>query len=113
MFKTIFNLFSIVSVTSTKINATEEDKHSTEEGAEDDVEVIAERIIKISEVTSEVTCDYGDVHDGGRNGHSNQKGVEHSAVPCEFEVSVILKDQMGHVGHGTGQHQVTVKSALI
>ncbi|OAY35651.1 protein CROWDED NUCLEI 4 isoform X2 [Manihot esculenta] len=92
-------------VTSTKINATEEDKHSTEEGAEDDVEVIAERIIKISEVTSEVTCDYGDVHDGGRNGHSNQKGVEHSAVPCEFEVSVILKDQMGHVGHGTGQHQ--------
>ncbi|KAF2283813.1 hypothetical protein GH714_016127 [Hevea brasiliensis] len=90
------------SVTSTKINAPE-DQHLTE-GAEDADVVIAERIIKISEA-SEVTCDYCDVQDGGTNGNSNEKCVERSVVPCSSEVSVMLKDQMGHVGQGTDQHQ--------
>lgn len=58
---------SIISVTSTQINAPE-NHHSTEGEAADDM-VNADRIIKISEVTSEVTCDYCEVQDGGTDDH--------------------------------------------
>ncbi|KAG8641107.1 protein CROWDED NUCLEI 4 isoform X3 [Manihot esculenta] len=54
-------------VTSTQINAPE-NHHSTEGEAADDM-VNADRIIKISEVTSEVTCDYCEVQDGGTDDH--------------------------------------------
>lgn len=98
---------SIISVTSTQINAPE-NHHSTEGEAADDM-VNADRIIKISEVTSEVTCDYCEVQDGGTDDHSNQRCAESSGVPHSSEVSEMLKDKMGHVGRGTDQPQVTVK----
>eukprot|EP00257_Ricinus_communis_P022105 XP_015581746.1 protein CROWDED NUCLEI 4 [Ricinus communis] len=112
------------SVTSNQENAPKT-QHLTEEDSENHVQV-AERIIKISEVTCEIahidnfpnqekveqqlipeaTCDHSAVQDGGTNGHANQGYVDHSLQPCGLEAPEMLKDQLGNDGRVTEQQQI-------
>lgn len=116
---------SAVSVTSTQASLPR-DQHATEEGTEDTDALLIDEMIKISEVTceiteidnanqgklvcaqnSEATSNHNVVLDGGTNCNANSRDVENGMLPSGVEAPETQKEEhVGSIGHGTEQSQV-------
>ena len=123
-------MYFFVSVISKELNVSEDQVSTKTQGVSEETSVlIIDKILKISEVTCEMTDtdnfanqeiidhlhdpvpvqDLNSLKDGVTNAHSKSTDVEHAVFPCVSEAEELTVEvQLGNVKQDTESNQVTI-----